>query len=67
MKGKTKYSYQKRINQLERENSTLSEKLYLYKDVCDQINQAVQNCLRANDNSNISKSWLVGQFRRLWR
>lgn len=61
MDSETKYAYQKRIKELEREINALNE----YRYVCRDIHAAlIENLVNGNQTNS---AWIIGQFKRVWK
>lgn len=59
MREQTKYNYEKRIKNLERENEVLRD----YKRVLTNIYDGVKDCVKGG--TNISLAWILYQVRDL--
>lgn len=61
MKEKTRYQYEKRIRELERQNDTMrfyrSVALNIYNNICDHV----------ESNTNLNTHWLLRQFREVMK
>lgn len=66
MKTETKYAYQKRIKELETENSRLRDALYEYKTACSDIYNGCVESL-GNKSFTINISWVMERMKRVWR
>lgn len=62
LSDETKYSYQKRIKELEEKNDELSDKLYNYRTTALEIYDAVAE--NAGSGDGISKKWILQKFRK---
>lgn len=58
----TEYQLRKRLKELEKKNSELSDKLYNYRTTTLEIYDAVSQ--HAGSGDGISKSWLLRTMRR---
>lgn len=61
MNEQTRYRYEKRIKELEKENWNLK----LYKIICSEIYGGILEVW--NDNKSISHSWIIKKFERVWK
>jgi hypothetical protein len=59
MKEKTRYSYEQRINELEREIALLRP----YRTFADEILQTIGQVV--SEGKTISTGWIIGKFRCL--
>lgn len=65
MKPVSKHYYQKRIKELEDQNSQLRDDLYEFRTACSEIYDGLVEVLKAG--KGISISWLLGRLKRTWR
>lgn len=65
MISQTKYSYQKRIKDLESQLASAKNDLYQFRTACLEIYDGLILVLK--DNKNISIPWILEKFKRAWR
>jgi len=65
MKPETKYSYQKRIKELEDRIRILENRNYLYHATAMEIFDGVLEVMKSG--SSLSNSWVLGRFKKCFR
>lgn len=65
MNAKTRYSYEKRIKELEQRNVKLSNDLHLYRSLAMEIFSTISQL--ASEGKTISQGWLIGKFKSCLR
>lgn len=64
-KKETLYRLRKENKELQGALQKSNSSLCMYKSVCSDINDGLRSVMAKQEH--ISHSWLIGQFRRLWR
>lgn len=62
----THYKYQKRIKELEAENSLLRDERYIFRSVCNDLYEGMVEQVTKNTNG-INIGWCLKQLKRVWR
>lgn len=65
MKELTKYQYEMRIKNLQRELDSTKEDLHRYRTLAQDIFSSITNLV--HEGKQVSQGWLLGQFKRLFR
>lgn len=66
MKTHTKYFYQKRIKQLEEENTRLHNEIYEYRTACSEIYAEAIEVLK-QEKTGLAIWYLLGRLKRCWK
>lgn len=65
MENETRYSYQKKIKELEELNDRLSNQKYEFKQACSEIYEAIAD-LASKNSTAIDTGWILKRLRRCW-